>query len=365
MLRVAIQAWLPQQQPSGAVTRLAGLLHGLAALPEATRLDCCLLTSRDAPLAPELEAAARALPRCCIEPLPIPAEPTWRRVRAESALLAAVTQARFDVLDLASLPVPPTPVPSVLTLHDLRDFGRFARTWRRLVTPAVLRQSLERAAAVIVPSPPVAAELRARFPRARCHVVPAGVTPGGGAECSPWPGCFVHAGRAEPRKELPFLFAAYRQARDLDPALPPLVLAGEARLGKAPKPGVIEAGVLSGPALRAVFREATALAFPSALEGFGLPVLEAMSEACPVLVLEGGVPAWLAAGAGVTLPRDERTWAAAMVRLARDAAWRQRLSDAARARAATFTPAGAARALLSVWQSVAAPIAERSTSATL
>jgi glycosyltransferase involved in cell wall biosynthesis len=40
-------------------------------------------------------------------------------------------------------------------------------------------------------------------------------------------------------------------------------------------------------ALAAAFREAALFVYPSLCEGFGLPVLEAMSAGCPVAVAEG------------------------------------------------------------------------------
>jgi rhamnosyl/mannosyltransferase len=92
--------------------------------------------------------------------------------------------------------------------------------------------------------------------------------------------------------------------------------------------------------LRALYRAATALWFPSLArsEGYGLAQVEAMASGCPVIntLLSGsGVP-WVSPHelTGLSVPvRDARALAAAATRLATDGALRKRLSAAAAARA--------------------------------
>jgi alpha-1,3-rhamnosyl/mannosyltransferase len=45
-------------------------------------------------------------------------------------------------------------------------------------------------------------------------------------------------------------------------------------------------GYRQGPALRAIYAEATALVFPSLCESFGIPAVEAMTQGCPVVLAD-------------------------------------------------------------------------------
>ena len=124
-LRVALQAWLPDDAASGARTRLLGLLHGLATIDHDVELH--LLAGKAT--SDELVDAARRIAGAAIHRVPIPPWPPWRRVlREQRHLPVLIGQLDIDVLDLQSLPVPRLDRPVVLTVHDLRDFGAYART---------------------------------------------------------------------------------------------------------------------------------------------------------------------------------------------------------------------------------------------
>lgn len=78
------------------------------------------------------------------------------------------------------------------------------------------------------------------------------------------------------------------------------------------------------------YREHDLLVMPSTYEGFGMVVVEAMSQRLPVVATAvGGAPALLAEGRGILIPpRQPEAIAAAVRRLLEDAPLRRRLGDA-------------------------------------
>jgi glycosyltransferase involved in cell wall biosynthesis len=121
---------------------------------------------------------------------------------------------------------------------------------------------------------------------------------------------------------------------------------------------VVRPGRVSGRALTALYRGATAMVFPSRYEGFGLPVLEAMQLGCPVVVADACALPGVVNGAGVVVdPDDPDAWATAIADLLDDPARRARLVDAGHERAATFTWDAGAEALVAAWQQGVARVA--------
>ncbi len=94
-------------------------------------------------------------------------------------------------------------------------------------------------------------------------------------------------GSRNPTKNLARLLQAWRLLARADLRL---VLVGgvnpqvfEGRGDGAAVPGVIDLGTVDDGTLKALYQRALALAFPSLYEGFGLPLLEAMHNGCPVV----------------------------------------------------------------------------------
>jgi glycosyltransferase involved in cell wall biosynthesis len=91
--------------------------------------------------------------------------------------------------------------------------------------------------------------------------------------------------------------------------------------------------------LSALYQEATALLQPSIIEGFGLPVLEAMASGTPVVVSSGGsLPEVVADAAPVVAPQDVDGWAVEMSRMLRDPGYRDSWKGRAIERAGAFAP---------------------------
>jgi glycosyltransferase involved in cell wall biosynthesis len=89
--------------------------------------------------------------------------------------------------------------------------------------------------------------------------------------------------------------------------------------------------------LPALYRRATALVFPSLFEGFGMPLLEAMSSGCPVAASNQGAIAEVCGDAALLFdPGDAAAIADAIRQITGDEGLRGRLREAGLARAAQF-----------------------------
>ena len=106
-------------------------------------------------------------------------------------------------------------------------------------------------------------------------------------------------------------------------------------------------GYVSNEELAYLYAKATALVFPSLIEGFGMPVLEAMHAGLPVVTANTGSLAEVAGDAALLVdPRDPSDIAGALSSLAHDGALRDSLRARGYARAAQFSWEQSARKLL-------------------
>jgi glycosyltransferase involved in cell wall biosynthesis len=268
--------------------------------------------------------------------------------------------------------------PAAVFVHDLAFRVTPAEVpWQqRLYLSAVLPRALRDAAAVIVPSQATRDDVVRFYPlpglAGRTRVIPEGLPtspePGPLRE-GLQPGFILAVGSVEPRKNYPRLLAAYRQLRGRAvpfivngrPGVPQLVIAG--RLGwaygdtlerMAVEPGVSYLGHVDEPTLAALYASASVLAFPSLYEGFGLPLLEAMSRGVPAVIGSAGALPELAGGAAVTVdPTDTAAIAGALERLLADEGLRGKLGEEGRRRAGGYTWGNAAQQTLQVLHAIA------------
>ncbi len=266
---------------------------------------------------------------------------------------------RVDVMHLPTWGVPRgVPAPAVATFYDATPF-RFPsppdRWRRRRATKAA--HSLVRAAAVHAISHHARAELLAftEVAAERVEVIHLGVDAAFSPAPRPEPPRhLLFVGGADPHKNLGMILDLLTtpDAR----ALPPLVVAGPSA---APWPGGAPAGARLVPRpsdseLVELYRGALALLVPSRNEGFGLPALEAMACACPVIAADAGALPEVCGDAAILLdPDDGAGWLDAMGALARDAGRREALSAAGVARARSFTWERTARALVELYRRAA------------
>jgi alpha-1,3-rhamnosyl/mannosyltransferase len=269
-------------------------------------------------------------------------------------------------------------VPGVVTIHDLQPFdmpGNFTATKRRYLQRSIPR-SVRRAAGVVAPTEFVRKGLIDRFGVApeRVRLAPWGVEP---------PTTQVSVAEVQARYGLPrrwFVFPSFTwnhknhglllrsfatvAAREHDVML---VLTG----GEGPaehhvrdqisamglRGRVRRTGLIPRRDVLAIVRGAVAMTFPSRYEGFGLPVLEAMSLGTPVLSSDAGALPEVTGGAATLLPTDDpEGWDAAMTRMLQDGDERDRLAEAGRVRVAEFTWRRTADAVLGAYRAAVASL---------
>ena len=140
----------------------------------------------------------------------------------------------------------------------------------------------------------------------------------------------------QPRKNLESLIRAAAMVPEVARGEMALVLIGEGsedqtrRLQqtiqalKNPKVQIQIAGYVQGVTLRAAYASATALVFPSLCESFGIPVLEAISQGCPVaLANTTGLPDVAKESGWYFDPNSEESIAATMIELLVDSTLRE------------------------------------------
>lgn len=96
-------------------------------------------------------------------------------------------------------------------------------------------------------------------------------------------------------------------------------------------------GYVAARDLDALYQEATALTFPSRFEGFGAPILEAMSRGCPVIGANATAIPEVVDDSGILCsPDNPEEWCEAMCEAAGNDERRAMLAKAGRERAASF-----------------------------
>lgn len=209
-----------------------------------------------------------------------------------AALPRKARRDQVDVLHCTTMRAPfRSRVPLVVTIHDLavlrhpQAFNRWTRRYSAFALPHVARA----ADAIVVVSEFASDEVQEllRVPAERIRVIPNGVGPPFQPEGPREDGSYVLAvSTLEPRKNLPRLVEGFRRA-GLDGL--ELRLVGDEGWGdvRVHGAGIRRLGGVDDEELARLYRGAACVAYVSLYEGFGLPVLEAMACATPVVAPAG------------------------------------------------------------------------------
>jgi glycosyltransferase involved in cell wall biosynthesis len=288
-----------------------------------------------------------------------------------------------DVIHAPSVAVPPRrATPLVVTVHDVapalfpETFPRRGRHFHRLGLAAAAR----RADLVITVSHAAAAEIVAHsaIPARRIRVVANGVDPAPvdpdvaeaartrlGVADRPY---VLWVGSLEPRKNVRTLVTAMAQLAKREgngvAGRPRVVLAGyagwlsdhlidpgdRAALGD----DLVQLGEVADVDLRALYAGAALLGFPSLHEGFGYPVLEAMTQATPVVCSDIPVLREVGGPAARYVPAtDPAAWAETIGALLADPGELRAAGAAGQAWAGNFGVAASVAATRAVYAEVA------------
>ncbi|HUR34399.1 MAG TPA: glycosyltransferase family 1 protein [Vicinamibacterales bacterium] len=272
----------------------------------------------------------------------------------------------FDVThSLHPLLLPTRHAARVVTIHDLNFLHHPERTRAEIRRdyPALARIHAHRADQVIVVSQFTAGEVSRVLgvPDDRISICPPGrpawqprtSLPDGG-------GYVLFFGTLEPRKNVGALLDAYERLAARRSNLPELVLAGKAteqsgpwleRIARAPLDRwVRHIGYVPPDHRYDLYAGARMLVQPSFEEGFGLPVLEAMTVGVPVIGANAGAIPEVGGGAvQLFAPGDPDMLAKAIERLLDDDGLRAACSSRGVARAADFSWSRTAQDTLSAY----------------
>ena len=256
----------------------------------------------------------------------------WHRLGWPSA--EWLVNGPFDIAhSLHPLLMPAHSAAQVVTIYDLNFLQHPERTRAEIRRdyPVLARQHAHRADQVIVISAYTArqVQLQLNVPADRISVCAPGAPDWPQRALQPRNGYILFFGTLEPRKNLGALLDAYELLAARRRSLPELVLAGQAtdqsgpwleRIQRAPLNRLVRhIGYVASDRRPDLYAGACMLVQPSLDEGFGLPVLEAMTVGVPVVAADAGALPEVGGDAVLLAsPTDPRSIAAAMERLLDD-----------------------------------------------
>jgi glycosyltransferase involved in cell wall biosynthesis len=286
-----------------------------------------------------------------------------QRFMQEQIGMARFTR-QIDLLHLPWYEGPARPAcPLVVNVHDLDtlDNRDDYRLRFRAYYNTLLRIYVRIAHQIIVPSTATLEALQARWPRGRYVLIPYGVDPifeRQPEEISDDSATYIlYSGGFGARKRLGDLLAAFDRVAEVVPdvrlrivgAAPEELVTAISRT--AARDRIELTGYVEDRELVRIYQQAKVVAYPSTLEGFGFPVLEAFAAGTPVVATRAGSIPEIAGGACLLVrPTSPDELAEALLAVIEDEGLAARLAAAGRERAGHYRWSDTARQTIAAYR---------------
>ena len=321
-MRIGLNATCFNERPSGANQRFAGIYGEL--IRRSRETEFVIYEPSDCRVTAWFDGAANVTAR----KTPIPSQG-----RAGKAINGLRFRARgfggddLDLLEGFNLPFSRLRGgQNVLTIHDTRRLHPDWPWLERKAYGVILGRALAAADRVITVSQTMRQEILTFAPRAAVSVVYNGIDVDAFERVTEQereavrqkfslPGEFVLAvGHLERRKNYPRLIEAIGLLRDRGRSVPLVIVGNDSGNRAAIASAVTKAGLanavlmlssLSDGEVRALYSLCSLFAFPSSYEGFGIPLLEAMAAAKPMVLSDIPVFREITEDRGIYFPPDD------------------------------------------------------------
>jgi glycosyltransferase involved in cell wall biosynthesis len=262
----------------------------------------------------------------------------------------------------------------VYTIYDVSFWvhPEFATEENRLVCQRGVLDAISRAAGFVFISQSSLKEFERIFPglleekdiRYAVALLGSRFKPVPQARTSVPPGNWLAVGSLEPRKNYETILNAFQRYVDASTVKRRLTIAGgrgwksedlRRRINDLERQGLIKyEGYVEDSRLHQLYADAFGLVFPSHYEGFGLPLVEAMSQGCPVITRKNSSLLEAGGSAAIYCENNEIEIANAMLQLERDQAHYLATSRACWAHAEKLSWSGAAGKVLELYSELVA-----------
>jgi glycosyltransferase involved in cell wall biosynthesis len=294
----------------------------------------------------------------------------WKAVAAGEAVLPG----KPDIVHANSFQAPAVgPIPLVYTVYDISFWinPQYTTEANRIVCQKGTLDAIARSAAFVFISKHAQSEFERLFPglirrkgilttvayygsRFPAVAVARDAFPGGD---------WLTVGSLEPRKNYETLLASMESYWERSAIKRPLRIAGgkgwksdslHSQIRSLEAKGIVKfEGYVSDQRLFQLYRESFALLFPTHYEGFGLPVVEAMSQACPVITRNHTSLPEVGGAAAIYTENDPAEIADAMLKLETDSGHYASISKESLNQASQFSWSNAAEKVLQIYQQLA------------